>query len=277
MDRLAALLNRFELRANVFHTGALCSQVAFDASQGVGYVHVLRGGAMRVETTGEQSIDASAPALLFYVKPATHRLLPVRNQDPELVCGSIDFGAGPENPLARALPRPVLIPLVDHPSLTGLLNLLFGEAFGQHCGRQAALDRLCELLVIQLLRHLMDRGQVDAGLLAGLADSRLSKALNAMHEQPAEAWTLGTLASRAGMSRARFAVHFRETIGVTPGEYLVQWRLGLAQSLLRHGKPVSLIADEVGYSGAAALARAFNHRFGLSPRTWLKQHSASAE
>ena len=73
------------------------------------------------------------------------------------------------------------------------------------------------------------------------------------------------------MSRARFAVNFRETIGLTPGDYLTQWRLSLAQSLLRKGKPVGLVAHAVGYSGPAALSRVFSARLGQSPSRWLKQ------
>src|SRR5918999_264253 len=142
------------------------------------------------------------------------------------------------------------------------------EAFANRSGRQAALDRLCELLVIQLLRHLMDGDPGRRGLLAGLADPRLAKALNAMHNEPARDWSLESLARRAGMSRARFAVNFRETLGTTPGDYLAQWRLGLAQSLLRKDRPVSVVASEVGYSGAAALTRAFRARFGKTPSAW---------
>jgi len=63
---------------------------------------------------------------------------------------------------------------------------------------------------------------------------------------------------------------------MTPGEYLAHWRLGLAQLLLRRGKAVTIVAHEVGYSGPAALSRAFNARFGVSPSTWLKQVRAEA-
>ncbi|MCO6440710.1 MAG: AraC family transcriptional regulator [Nitrococcus mobilis] len=274
MDRLASLPSRFELRARVFNSGPLCSAHTFDAVDGVGHIHVLLRGALRVETTGEATFELNTPTLLFYMRPTTHRLVPSRSEGAETVCGSIDFGAGAENPLARALPRLLVIPLAELEMLSRTIELLFEEAFESRCGRQAALDRLCELLTIQLLRYLMDRNQVDVGLLAGLADPRLAKALNAIHEDPANPWTLERLAEHAGMSRARFAVHFRATIGVTPGEYLAHWRLGLAQALLRRGKSVTIVAHAVGYSGPAALARAFKARFDASPSVWLQQTRA---
>ncbi len=273
MDRLASLLSHFDLNARVFHTGNLCQSVTFDASEGVGYVHVLKKGKMDVETAGVSTVKIDQPSMLFYMNPTTHRLLPEDN-GAELVCGSIDFGAGCENPLTQAVPSPQVIPLSAQAQLLLTLDLLFAEAFGEHCGRQEAMNRLCELVVIQLMRHLMDTGEVDFGPLAGLADPRLAKALNAMHNAPETSWSLESLAETAGMSRARFAVNFREVVGMTPGDYLTRWRLGLAQSLLRKGKPVNLVAHAVGYSGPAALSRVFHARFGESPTSWLKKSRA---
>lgn len=275
-DRLASLLSHFELSAQVFHTGKLCQNVRFSANEGVGYIHVLRQGSMQVDTVGAASVHIDKPSMLFYMQPTTHHLLPDTSSGAELVCGAIDFGAGCENPLTQAVPAPLVIPLTEETQLPLTLDLLFAEAFGDVCGRQQAMNRLCELVVIQLMRYLMDNNALDVGPLAGLADTRLAKALNAMHNEPAHNWTLDDLAERAGMSRARFAVNFREKVGKTPGSYLTQWRLGLAQSLLRKGKPVNLVAHAVGYSGPAALSRAFRAEFGLSPNAWAKALKANA-
>ena len=148
------------------------------------------------------------------------------------------------------------------------------EADEQHCGRQAVLDRLIEVVLIQVLRDLMDQRRLHVGLLAGLADPRLAKAINAMHAEPARNWSLEDLAATAGMSRARFAARFRDIVGMTPGSYLGEWRLGVAQSLLRQGKPVQLVSDLVGYGSASALSRAFRAQIGVSPTQWLKQYRA---
>jgi transcriptional regulator GlxA family with amidase domain len=136
------------------------------------------------------------------------------------------------------------------------------------------LDRLIEVVFIQVLRDLMDQQRLQVGLLAGLAEPRLARAINAMHADPARSWTLEDLAATAGMSRARFAVKFREVVGTTPGSYLGEWRLGVAQSLLRQGKPVQLVSDIVGYGSASALSRAFRAQVGRSPKEWVSQYEA---
>ena len=132
------------------------------------------------------------------------------------------------------------------------------------------MNRLCELLLIHLFRYLMNSESAPTGLLAGLADKRLAKAITAIHEQPAEAWTLDRMADAAGMSRARFAAAFRGTVGCTPGAYLSVWRINLACKYLRQGKPVAWTADAVGYGSATALARAFRANTGQSPAEWSK-------
>jgi len=270
-DRLVELLKCFELRARVFQAGPLCHSARYDETDGLGYIHVQGRGILGVESPGHPPLLIDEPSLFFYMNPTSHRLLP-KAPDVDMVCATIEFGAGLRNPLARALPEMVLIRLRDMPTLDMNLTVLFREAAEQHCGRQAVLDRLIEVVVIQVLRDLMDQQRLQVGLLAGLAEPRLAKAINAMHAEPARTWSLEELAATAGMSRARFAAKFREVVGMTPGSYLGEWRLGVAQSLLRQGKPVQLVSDVVGYGSASALSRAFRAQIGLSPTEWVKQY-----
>jgi AraC-like DNA-binding protein len=94
-----------------------------------------------------------------------------------------------------------------------------------------------------------------------------------MHGSPAHPWSLDELASRAGMSRSSFANLFQDKVGLTPGSYLVGWRITLAQDLLRKGKPLKLVAEEVGYAGPPALSRAVRAMTNQSPREWLAQQT----
>jgi AraC-like DNA-binding protein len=266
-DRLVSVLKWFELRARVFQAGMLCRSATFDAGDGLGYIHVLRAGRMRVETAGQAPAQMDEPGLVFYMTPTTHRLLP-EGEGADLVCASFEFGAGVQNPLVMALPEMVIVPLSDLPSLSAILDVLFKESSEKHCGRQAVLDRLSEVVIIQLLRAFLDQGRIGFGLLAGLSDPRLAKAINAIHADPSRLWTLEALASIATMSRARFAANFRETVGTTPMVYVSEWRLSVARSLLRRGRSVQHTADAVGYGSASALSRAFAAHTGISPREW---------
>jgi len=200
-------------------------------------------------------------------------LITDESEGADVVCANVLFGAGGRNPITDSLPGVVCVPLQDLPGAEALLSLLDEEAFTPRCGRQAALDRLCELLLIRLLRYCMDQGITQGGSLAGLSDAKLSKALLAVHERPEHDWTLETMAALAGMSRARFAHHFREVLGQTPADYLASWRVSVAQGMLRSGRPLKHVAMDVGYGSTSAFARVFERKVWQLPSVWLKRQA----
>ncbi|MFM7568583.1 MAG: helix-turn-helix domain-containing protein [Betaproteobacteria bacterium] len=55
----------------------------------------------------------------------------------------------------------------------------------------------------------------------------------------------------------------------TPIEYLTDWRLALAQTLLEKRRPIKSIAGSVAYRSPAALTRAFKRRLGQAPTDWM--------
>ena len=276
MDALSPLFNRFTLSARVFYSGALCGIVDFENRQGIGILHVLRRGRLRVVQPGAAGFELTQPTLLFYRQPFVHRFEVDEADGADLVCAFVDFGAALGNPVLRGLPDFLSVPLAEMVGVESTLTLLFDEAFANRAGREAGIDRLMEFFVVLLLRHAIDARLIKAGLLAGLADARLAKAITAMHELPGQAWSLEALAQTAGMSRARFAVGFRETVGVPPLDYLTDWRISVAQTLLKRGKPLKAVAPAVGYSSPAAFARVFAKRVGASALDWAAAQRTSA-
>ena len=54
--------------------------------------------------------------------------------------------------------------------------------------------------------------------------------------------------------------------GQTPADYLARWRIALACRGLREGRPLGLLADELGYASHSSLSRVFRQVMGVSPR-----------
>jgi AraC-like DNA-binding protein len=266
-DRLAGFFNQYALNARMFFTGSLCNKIEFDENMGGGFLHLVRKGSLKVYSSHHAPVTIDEPSLIFYPSPAKHLFVFDGNVD--LTCAIVDLGGRANNLLIKSLPNMLLMALKDVPTLASTLSLLFAEAEQTQCARQAAIDRLFEYLIIQLLRFILDNSADSVGILAGLNDKRLAKAITAMHDNPSNAWTLELLAKQAGMSRARFAVRFRETVGTTPLDYLTQWRIGLAQTLMKKGNSISLIANEVGYSNASVFSRVFKAQVGQTPTAWL--------
>ncbi len=175
----------------------------------------------------------------------------------ELISGRFDFGDALADEILEDLPDLLLVGN-DSMRLEGLARLLAGEAAGSAPGRKVAMDRLSDLLFIAVLRHMMERNAVSRGLLAGLGDERISRALAAMHAEPARPWTLAALAKTAGMSRTAFAQRFRKLMQTTPLRWLTRLRMDKAQALLALGRrPIGSVANDVGYESEAAFRRAF--------------------
>jgi AraC-like DNA-binding protein len=82
------------------------------------------------------------------------------------------------------------------------------------------------------------------------------------------------MAQAAGMSRSAFAAAFRTHVGQPPADYLAQWRMAIAQTLLRGGSAVKAVADDLGYGSASSFSRAFTQVVGRAPRDWLNQAAA---
>jgi AraC-like DNA-binding protein len=272
-DRLEALLERFSVRAQMFNAGTLCGINDLTPDGDSGQLHLIRQGAVDVHHGGQMAVRISTPSLLLYPRPLPHRFVTDTEAGVDMTCAHVRFDGGSANPIAATLPAFICLPLSQVDGLQGVLALLFDEAFNEHCGRGAVLDRLFEVVLIHLLRHVMETGQVQVGMLAGLAHPRLRNAVIAIHGQPSKDWGLDALAEKAGMSRTAFASAFRETVGCTPGAYLQQWRIALVQQALRQGRSLKLIAGEVGYGSESALSRAFKAQCGLSPREWKDLHS----
>ena len=272
MDQLAPLLRQINLTAQSFHSGELCQLVAFD--ENAGYIHILRSGKVTMSVRNGPSHYIEKPSVIFFPRTCPHSLVP-DGDNAELLCAYVDLGAKVGSPLALSLPEAIILPMDEMSLIKPTLELLFSEAAHENFGRQAALDRLIEYFLIQMLRHVIAMGQLNGGIFAALADARLKHAVTAMHERPGHPWTLDELADIAGMSRARFAVNFRETVGVTPLDYLTNWRMSVAQNMLKIGRPIKAVAAAVGYQSQAALARVFAKRIGVAPTEWLRQVEVS--
>lgn len=273
MDKLSLILDRLSVTAGVFFSGEMCGLSHFDGgAQNEGHMHLLASGRMDVVDENGNVISLDKPSLIFFPKPSIHRLRAKESDNARVVCASVRYGADTSNPLTNALPGMVTLAFSENEYVLATVNGLFEEAFHDRDGKQLLIDRLTEVIIVHLLRTVISKGIGYQGVLAGLAHHQLARVIIKLHESPAEPWTLESMSELAFMSRSKFAEEFRRVVGQTPGDYLIDWRVSVAQSELKKGKPVSVVANQVGYENSSALSKAFKRKTGLSPSAWLKSY-----
>ncbi len=153
-----------------------------------------------------------------------------------------------------------------------IVELIAEETAERRPGRDLVLERLVEILLVEALRFRpAEAAREEQGLLAGLADPALARALRRLHEDVARRWTVADLARIAGMSRAVFAERFTRTIGMPPMMYLLEWRIALAKDVLRRERtPLAEVAEKIGYQSASAFSVAFTRAAGCSPSAFAR-------
>jgi AraC-like DNA-binding protein len=196
-----------------------------------------------------------------------------------LICGYLACSARLARMLLAGLPPVVRVNVRGSNAgawLEASVRYALEEARSPRPGGAGVLAKLAEVLFIEVLRlymHEQDAGHT--GWLAAVNDRIVGAALNALHRQPAHAWTLEELAHTAGASRSVLAERFQQLVGSSPIQYLTQWRMLLASNLLC-GSNASLasIAQEVGYQTDSAFSRAFRREFGAPPAAWRRSQAA---
>ena len=229
---------------------------------------VPHGAGHRIEAGGPTEYP-SIPDLPHEEQSDNYAVLRYGGDGPltELVCGGLRL----EHPSARrlldGLPPVVHVRTARRTVLGATLDLLAEEVHGREVGSEAVISRLCDILVIQAIRHWMTSGEATGSpWLRAMGDPQVGPALAALHAAPAAPWTVGSLASRAAMSRSAFAARFRELLGQPVMGYLTELRMQLAVDLLHRGdRTVAEVATAVGYESDASFSRVFKRHTGPRP------------
>jgi AraC-like DNA-binding protein len=186
-----------------------------------------------------------------------------------LLGGKFTFDKTNSKPLIDLLPPFIHIQndRVQALPLQQSLQLFAAEAAQSCLGSDLVLKRLGDILLLQLIREYVSSSTCrETGWLRALSDPRIGGVLRSMHEKIEQPWTVGELASVAGMSRSAFALRFREVVGETPLDYLTRWRVYRAAVLLRDGdKKLAQIAKAVGYDSDGSFNKTFKRIVGVTP------------
>nr|WP_272509815.1 AraC family transcriptional regulator [Paenibacillus chitinolyticus] len=95
---------------------------------------------------------------------------------------------------------------------------------------------------------------------------------NYMQEYYDQSLTIASLAEQNNVNRNRLSYVFRTHAGMGPAEYLLKYRLNMAQRMLfTSDVPVQQIAQAVGIADPFYFSRVFKKQFGISPTKYREK------
>jgi AraC-like DNA-binding protein len=255
----------------------------------VGSLHIIEAGELVLRIDGDHSVHhvSCGDVVLLPRGDAHHMSDPGKHSQaivragaaeddaPEparWLCGTFTIGDPRSSHLLGSLPAVIILRGARGPALEGLevaRRMLLFEMQSPSQGSAVMVARILDLLFIQILRAWAAGSDAEPNWLAGALDPQIGPALSAIHRDPGHDWTVEELARACSLSRSAFAARFVARVGKPPATYLAHVRLDAATDLLRDTSlPVTLIAENVGYTSEAAFSRAFKHRYGTPPARW---------
>lgn len=124
---------------------------------------------------------------------------------------------------------------------------------------------------ILLMKELEDL-ENSAKLIKHVSQERIQIMLAYIHQHYPERITLEQIADAAIISKRECLRCFQSCIQKTPFEYLLDYRVQMAEKLLRTtALPITQIALDTGFSNSAYFAKTFRQLRGISPSHYRKQ------
>ena len=300
-DALSDVMQRIRLKSCVYFQREFHTPWAMRI-EGTGYAqfHVITRGTCVVTVDG-QSHDCSTGDVLFFPRGQGHVLADQPDRDPlsgaqvmasfegsdpcfaeggsptRVICGHYEYRTDIHHPLLTDLPDLVHVRTMDvlgETSNTAVLPLIMKELACQNPGRSLIVERYAEVLLIHTLRMHYSGSKHPRGFYAGLADARLERAISRIHRDFSSPIGLADLANSAAMSRSAFAQHFKQTVNLSPIEYLTRWRMLAAKDFLNDTDlSIARVAEHVGYESDISFSRAFKREYGITPSSIRKLES----
>jgi AraC family transcriptional regulator len=184
--------------------------------------------------------------------------------------------------VGQELVNPDRIELIPHFAtiqdvlIQGVLLTLKEEMVASKIGSYLFIDQLKTTLVTHLLRKYGVQKVQIASYADGLPRYKLNRVIDYIEANLDQEMSLETLARQVDMSQFYFSRLFKQSLGITPHQYVIQQRVKRAKQLLRKGE-LSLveIALECGFANQGHLNRYFKRLTGVTPKEIARTYKMS--
>ncbi len=159
--------------------------------------------------------------------------------------------------------------MVRNPQIEAIATLLFTELHQNPSSSHLYLDSLANVLTVNLLRHHTTTTPEPQVYEGGLPPSQLRYVLDYIDSHLDQEIKLAHLAELLDISQFHFSRLFKQSIGVSPHQYLIQQRVERAKQLLKQTKQsIVEIALDCGFNSHSHLSKQFRQLTGMTPKAY---------
>jgi AraC family transcriptional regulator len=155
------------------------------------------------------------------------------------------------------------------PQIESIGLLLLAELKQKKSGSRLYIESLANVLSVHLLRKYTATKSQFSIYKGGLPEHQLLQVLDYINEHLDQDIKLADLAQLLDMSQFHFSHMFKQAIGTSPYQYLLQQRVERAKQLLRQtDQPIMDIAFRCGFNSHSHLSKQFRQLTGVTPTTY---------
>ncbi|PSB55743.1 helix-turn-helix domain-containing protein [Chamaesiphon polymorphus] len=147
--------------------------------------------------------------------------------------------------------------------------MLLSELQQDNLGGRLYVDSLANVLAVHLLRQYSATAPRVFIHKGGLPERQVLQVLDYIHDHLERDIKLADLAKLLGMSQFHFSDRFKQAIGTSPHQYLLQQRVERAKKLLKKtDRSITEIALECGFNSHSHLSKQFRQLAGMTPTAY---------
>jgi len=274
-DVLSTMLRAVHLAGHDVTETAAQPPTSWVQRDDMGAVHLVEGGGACLEVAGAETHMLRAGDVALLPAGRAH-VLRVSEPNTRWLTGTFVYDGATGNRLLSALPDVIAFGRLRERGYEWFdvsYRLMAKERREPTPGAAVMISRILDLMYIQMLRLWATSTESSPGWLRAGLDPGIGGVLDAIHADPARAWSVAEMAQCAHLSRTTFTERFTRIAGGPPMAYLTELRMELARDLLLGSAETSKqVARRTGYTSDAAFNRAFARHHGRSPGQWRHEH-----
>lgn len=180
--------------------------------------------------------------------------------------------------LGKVLTRQQLVdtPQFEAIDLTTAATLIY-DALRQPSGSsQVMFESLARIFLVKLVERYGDEQAENIAFSRAFTPAHYKRVLDFIVDRFGDAITIEDIAREAGLSPSHFTRLFKKTVGDTPHQFLIRYRVERAAEMLADpARPAIDIAQSCGFSDQPHLTRMFKQLRGETPSEWRKRQAAT--